>query len=91
MIYGKSRQVVVIRDVKSDFIEQAILIVKSDVPQKEYYKESDDIVKEAQKIINEYVTGIHQTKRRRWPKVMFTAACIALFVMAAALVLNHFV
>ncbi len=90
MIYGKSRQVVVIRDVKSEFIEQAILIVKSDMPQKEYYKESDDIVKEAQKIINEYVTGIHHTKRSRWPKIVFTTACIALFTITAVLILNYF-
>ena len=90
MIYGKSRQVVVIRDVKSDYIEQAILIVKSDMPQKEYYKESDDIVKEAQKIINEYVTGIHRTKQSRWPKIVFTTACFALFAITAALVFKFF-
>lgn len=59
MIYGKSRNVVVIRNIDSDSVEQAILILKKGTDEQEFYPSDNGIVREAQNIINQY----YQTHR----------------------------
>ena len=54
MIYGKSRNVVVIQNIDSSYVEQAILILKKNPGSKEFYASEEGIVKEAQRIIEQY-------------------------------------
>lgn len=54
MIYGKSRNVVVIQNIDSTYVEQAILILKKNPGNKEFYASEEGIVKEAQRIIDQY-------------------------------------
>ena len=54
MIYGKSRNVIVIQNIDSGYVEQAILILKKNPGEKEFYASEEGIVKEAQRIIEQY-------------------------------------
>ncbi|MBE7043473.1 MAG: hypothetical protein E7399_08335 [Ruminococcaceae bacterium] len=54
MIYGKSRNVVVIQNIDSGYIEQAILILKKNPGNKEFFASEEGIVQEAQRIIDQY-------------------------------------
>jgi hypothetical protein len=66
MLNGNSKRIVVIKDIPSNFIEEAILILKSEPNSKDSNKkkanalkgakrENDFLLKEAEMIINSYV------------------------------------
>lgn len=66
MVNGSTRKIVVIKNVPSNIIEEAILILKNDSPahkhdtnvdlgKKKNKKENDYLLKEAEEIINEYI------------------------------------
>ncbi len=66
MFYGKSKKVIIIRDIHSNLFEEAILVLKEDKEQekdigskltsgKNQNIKSDFILKEAESIINNYI------------------------------------
>lgn len=56
MFYGKSKRVIVIRDIHSNLFEEAILVLKEEKEQDKGNKSSNDfILKEAELIINNYI------------------------------------
>lgn len=66
MVVGSSKRIVVIRDIPSNFIEEAIFILKSEPGEKvdaavkeinsiKPKKDNDFIIKEAELIINNYI------------------------------------
>ena len=59
----KSRRVVIINNINSDTIDQAIFILKSDKKDAQLSKSADgDIVREAQNIINNYIRQVERLK-----------------------------
>ncbi len=60
MTEKKSRKVLIINNIKSDTIDQAIFILKHNPPSKSYGAVDSGIAGEAQKIIDNY---IHQVER----------------------------
>ncbi len=58
----KSRRVVIINNINSDTIDQAIFILKSDKRDYTSYKNDGTIVAEAQKIINNYIRQVERLK-----------------------------
>ena len=83
MIYGKSRNVVVIQNIDSGYVEQAILILKKDLGEQEYYSSEDGIVKEAQRIIDRYYQSLAQSappsgKKHTLPRLFLLFAAAAL-------------
>jgi len=79
MVSGCTKRVVVIRNIPSNFIEEAILILKSepddkekdpnakDTPQAEKKLKEDHLLKEAELIINNYIkeNKLHVEKDRQ--------------------------
>lgn len=78
MVAGNTKRIVVIKNISSNLIEEAIFILKSepDVPkgnqcdkpnQGKLNSRNDFILKEAERIINEYISGnnLPRTKDRR--------------------------
>ncbi|MDF2986505.1 MAG: hypothetical protein K0R50_2015 [Eubacterium sp.] len=66
MFYGKSKKVIIIRDIHSNLFEEAILVLKEDKEQEKneggklssgnsHNFKSDFILKEAETIINNYI------------------------------------
>ena len=65
MFSGNSKRIVVIKDISSNFIEEAILILKSEPNSKDYNKDviihkgikkdNEFLLKEAEMIINSYI------------------------------------
>lgn len=84
MIYGKSRNVVVIQNIDSGYVEQAILILKKDLGKQEYFASEEGIVKEAQRIIDNYMQNRidPQTKQPKGHSVagLFVVAAVAVIV-----------
>ena len=84
MIYGKSRNVVVIQNIDSGYVEQAILILKKDLGKQEYFASEEGIVREAQRIIDNYMQNridpqIKQPKGRSVAG-FFVVAAVAVIV-----------
>ena len=84
MIYGKSRNVVVIQNINSGYVEQAILILKKDPGNQEYFASEEGIVREAQRIIDDYTQNLFNPRSKQPKKhpiagiVIMTAAAVAL-------------
>jgi hypothetical protein len=62
MFYGKSKKIIVIKDIHSNLFEEAILVLKEEKEEEEKLKSSskpdtkdDFILKEAELIINNYI------------------------------------
>lgn len=64
MIYGKSRNVVVIQNIDSGYVEQAILILKKNPGNKEFYASEEGIVKEAQRIIDQFNQNVLSPQKK---------------------------
>lgn len=91
----KSRRVVIINNINSDTIDQAIFILKSD-KHRDCARTESNIVHEAQNIINNYIRRVEQMKgnlsdaefpqskrrRRKTAALLYSAA--AFFILAAA-------
>lgn len=60
LIKGCKKNLIVVKSIGSDYIEEAYLLLKADLPEG---TAKGDIVKEANRLIHEYNTG--QKKRRR--------------------------
>lgn len=60
LLKGCKKNLIVVKGLGSDYIEEAYLILKQDLPQGMV---GGDIVKEANRLIHEYDTG--QRKKRR--------------------------
>ncbi len=80
MIYGKSRNVVVIQNIDSTYVEQAILILKKNPGNKEFYASEEGIVKEAQRIIEQYnqnqMTPPNNKLHRFWGYLLIGATAV---------------
>lgn len=63
MTERKSRKVLIINNIKSDTIDQAIFILKGDAPLGEISTIDTSIAKEAQEIIDRYVKQVERLKR----------------------------
>ena len=63
MIDKKSRRVVIINNIQSDTIDQAIFILKSDKPGVSQQKFDNDVAKEAQDIIDNYINQVERLKK----------------------------
>ena len=70
MIDKKSRRVVIINNIDSDTIDQAIFILKSEKMASEIKNFDADISVEAQKIIDNYINQVERLKKVQEP---FTA------------------
>ncbi len=85
----KGKRAVIISNIKSDSIEQAIFILKS--PKQQAASEiSCGIVAEAQEIINSYINTIEKReqmflRKKSIPKRII-AACMAIFAVCAAVI-----
>ena len=90
----KSRRVVIINNINSDTIDQAIFILKSDKRDGILYK-SDKVVLEAQKIINNYIKQVERLKydykapsgkssfsKNKFLSVLLSLAALAVLVAA---------
>lgn len=62
MFYGKSKKVIILRDIHSNLFEEAILVLKEEKEQEQNKKVTSDkninndfILKEAESIINNYI------------------------------------
>ena len=90
MIAKSARQVVIINDVKSDYIEQAIFILRDGDNAKLPRKPEKDMVVEAERIIRSYMSTIRSYKLRgKWryfKNVVLSKKCVfaALTIAAAA-------
>jgi len=67
-----TKKVVIIKDIKSRYVEEAILILRKniqDIPEQEQPNagniDSDFLVKEAQRIIDEYIVNCKRNARER--------------------------
>ncbi|MBO4940704.1 MAG: hypothetical protein J6D15_00610 [Clostridia bacterium] len=67
MIDKKSRRVVIINNIESDTIDQAIFILKSDKASSEIKSFDADISVEAQKIIDNYINQVERLKKVQEP------------------------
>ncbi len=90
MIDKKSRRVVIINNISSDTIDQAIFILKSDKTDVVSSKTDYSIANEAQAIINNYIRQVEQLKSSKtslkkeknkrkipaWLSFIFTAALL---------------
>lgn len=83
MIYGKSRNVIVVQNIDSGLIEQAILILKKDPGDKEFYASEEGIVQEAQKIIEQY-----QQNRHKKCKVTRKKIPLGIIIISAVVLLS---
>ena len=68
MSFKKSRRAVIINDIKSDIISQAIFILKPSATDKIPADERTGIASEAQSIIDSYARALErsETKKKRW-------------------------
>lgn len=93
MIDKKSRRVVIINNIESDTIDQAIFILKSDKNGNSKTFNEKNVAAEAQNIINNYIKqverlkGLHgsdSSKKHRSPffSHLFTMALTAAFMLA---------
>lgn len=62
MIDRKSRRVVIINNIQSDSIDQAIFILKDAKKHSERKFSEDAVAEEAQKIINDYIRQVNRLK-----------------------------
>ncbi|MBQ9757443.1 MAG: hypothetical protein IJW15_03385 [Clostridia bacterium] len=67
MIDKKSRRVVIINNIQSDTIDQAIFILKSDKATEPSKSLDRDISLEAQKIIDNYINQVERLKKVQEP------------------------
>ncbi len=67
MIDKKSRRVVIINNIESDTIDQAIFILKSEKASSETKSFDADISVEAQKIIDNYINQVERLKKVQEP------------------------
>jgi len=92
----KSRRVVIINNINSDTIDQAIFILKSDQPDSLQKSRESYIVREAQSIINSYVRQVERfrsgetdkkstRKRKRRNKNIFVTAIAAISVLVVCI------
>lgn len=95
MILRNKRQVVIINDIKSDKIEQAIFILRDRETDKVFSKNSgdSDIVLEAHRIINgflypNYPTAKAKTKKQIRVQGLMWLASSAIVVGITTLILN---
>ena len=78
MTYGKSRNVIVVKNINSSYVEQAILILKKETDSKEYYGSGENIVLEAQRIIDQYVQNQQNRKQsKKGHSLRFLSICSA--------------
>jgi len=79
MIDRKSRRVVIINNIRSETIDQAIFILKNRKPDKRTARPDKDIAAEAQAIINDYIHQVddksqlftkEKTEERKFPGVV---------------------
>ena len=75
MIAKSARQVVIINDVKSDYIEQAIFILRDGDNAKLPRKPEKDMVVEAERIIRSYMSTIRSYKLRGKCGILKTWSC----------------
>lgn len=80
MTYGKSRNVIVINNLHSDYVEQAILILKKSPASKEYFGSQEDIVVEAQHIIDSYLQTEQQKNKKLGKNILGTISISLLSV-----------
>jgi len=84
MFYGKSKKVIIIKDIHSNLFEEAILVLKEDTEQgkedrgvltaaKKVNIKSDFILKEAETVINNYIKdnkgNFHSPRKKELFKV----------------------
>lgn len=99
----KSRRVVIINNINSDTIDQAIFILKSDKRDRQQKHTEKSIVHEAQNIINNYIRQVEQlspalkapkSPKRSYKKRNTAAFAASLFgligIAAAFIVFSHF-
>ena len=78
MTYGKSRNVIVVKNINSSYVEPAILILKKETDSKEYYGSGENIVLEAQRIIDQYVQNQQNRKQsKKGHSLRFLSICAA--------------
>ena len=101
MLDKKSRRVVIINNIQSDTIDQAIFILKN---QKSVsYTSENDIVHEAQSIIDQYIRQVGRLKaahgqyksgkkdreRTFTPSVIITAMATAAFMLTVFFIITY--
>ena len=86
MIYGKSRNVIVVQNIDSSLIEQAILILKKDPGDKEFYASEEGIVQEAQKIIEQYQQNRHKKSKVTRKKIPLGIIIISAVVLLSCVI-----
>ena len=85
MTYGKSRNVVVVKNIDSSCVEQAILILRKDAGDKEYFGSEEDVVRQAQRIIEDFIKGKNTGKKKHMKYLKYFICLCA--IASAALVL----
>lgn len=95
MTAKNARKVVIIDQVNSDIIEQAILILRSSAPKKIPISKSAPIVTQAQEIIDNYINRVNQMQlktekkqkrklfRKRVRQLSISLAAFAVTILAA--------
>lgn len=97
----KSRKVLIINNIKSDTIDQAIFILKGDTPPGKSAHLDTNIADEAQEIINRYIRQVERLKGDRsgsgsikttkaprsfpWPLLFFASSLLSI-VLSIALI-----
>ncbi len=85
MVKGVSRRVVVIKSPDKSVFEEAIFIVKEDALDRGITR--DEIVREAQKVANEYVASNRKKSRLlSLPKFVYVAAGVMVLALIGLLV-----
>ena len=83
LIKGCKKNLIVAKSLGSDYIEEAYLILKSDLPSG---IAKEDIIKEANRIVHEYDTG-QKKKRHAFSLVSFTIGALLAGALAICLYL----
>lgn len=87
MTEKNSRKVVIIDRVKSDIIDQAILILKSSVPQEISIARNAPVVTQAQTIIDDYIARVERMRmktEKRKKKYLYRKRLCQLSISVAA-------
>jgi len=97
MLDKKSRRVVIINNIQSDTIDQAIFILKTH--KSVHCTSENNIVNEAQTIIDQYIRQVERlknidgpyknNKKDRKSPVLMTAIATAAFMLAAFFVITY--
>ncbi|MBQ9748501.1 MAG: hypothetical protein IJV98_06920 [Clostridia bacterium] len=83
LIKGYKKELIIVKSLGSDYIDEAYLILKPDLPSG---IAKEDIVKEANRIVHEYDTG-QRKKRRTFSPVSFSIGALLSGALTAFLCL----